>query len=489
MAPRRPWLAIAAVAVGTPVACALVYLYVTVRESKIKGLPGPKPTPILGYFPESFANRKRRLKKINENADKYGPNWVFTIPNFKGHSHFSTVDPAVVEHILKTNFENYVKGEALSDRLKPLLGRNFRSVVGTVVATDVTRLVAKLLEAADTGTSIDLHQYFHNFTLDSFGRIGFGDDFGCLDTPADPPPFARAFDSALEILVMRFINLFWRTTETLWPGKPSLKDHIKVIDEFAMERIRLRREKIEKGGQREGRDLLDLFMEVRREDGEPLSDQQLRDVILNMILAGRDTTAQALSWTFLELTRNPWIVAGIREEVQRVLGAKRIPTFDEIPKLKYCNAVFMETMRLHPSVPGNVKISVKEDILPGGIHIPAKTSVFWFPYAMGRRTAIWGPDAATFNPLRWIEPDGSLRRVSPFSWIAFNAGPRVCLGQQMATVESVMAIVGLCNELDFETVVKGMDDPDPSLSLTNCMRGGLPVFPKRATKADVANRA
>ncbi|KAJ3194543.1 cytochrome P450-dit2 [Irineochytrium annulatum] len=481
--PRRTWLVVAAVA--TPVVVAVSWLYVNTRKSKID-LPGPKPFPVLGFFPEMMANRHRRLKKLYEDSLMYGPNWVVTVPTFKKIDVLFTVDPAVLEHVLKTNFENYIKGPMFSYRLEPLLGqgiltgRMFREVVGEVVRGDVGSLVKKLREAAETGSSVDLHQYFHNFTLDTFGKIGFGDDFGSLKNPDKPPPFAVAFDSTLAFMVMRFINLFWRIAELFVTGKDALRHHLRVVDEFAMERIRGRRELRARGEVGKNKDLLDLFMAVTTEGGGQLSDRQLRDVILNMILAGRDTTAQALAWTFLELTRNASIVEKIREEVGRVLGHRNVPTFDEIPKLKYTNAVFMETMRLHPSVPMNVKIAVNEDVLPGGIHIPAGTEIGWLPYAMGRQTSLWGPDALEFKPERWIEPDGSIRRVSPFVAIAFNAGPRVCLGQQMATVEAVMAIVGLCNEFDFETVEKDMPDPAPSLSLTNGMAGGLPVYVKNA---------
>ncbi|KAJ3194551.1 hypothetical protein HK101_002503 [Irineochytrium annulatum] len=460
-------------------------------------------------------NANRRHQKFYEDSLLYGPNWTITVPTISGDQVMCTVDPAVVEHILSTNFQNYIKGNNFYTALKPLLGdgifnvngeswrwqrklsshiftgRMFRDVVGKVVRDDVARLIKKLGEAADKGDSVDLHQYFHNFTLDTFGKIGFGDDFESLETPDKPPAFAVAFDSTLAVMVMRMINMFWPYTERLFPGKPTLSEHLRVIDDFAMERIRNRRAMLAASGangdgngnvgEREGRskDLLDLFMAVRKDDGEPLSDRQLRDVILNMILAGRDTTAQALSWTFLELTRHPEIVTKVREEAARVLGAGHVPAYDEVSKLKYANAIFMETLRLNPSVPANVKIAIKEDILPGGIYIPAGAEVNWFPYAMGRQTSLWGPDALEFKPERWLDEEGNLKRVSPFQAIAFNAGPRICLGQQMATVEGVMAIVALCDEFDFETVDKNQPDPQPALSLTHAMAGGLPVYVKR----------
>ncbi|KAJ3192292.1 Cytochrome P450 52A3 [Irineochytrium annulatum] len=355
----------------------------------------------------------------------------------------------------------------------------FREVVSKVVTTDVNQLIRKLGEAADAGSAVDLHLYFHSFTMDTFGKIGFGEDLRTLDTPNSPPAFATAFDSTLEVMTMRFINFAWYWSETLGFG-PNLRKHVAVIDKFAQERIERRKDMRRRGVEGANKDLLDFFMDAKKEDGNPLSDRQLRDVILNMILAGRDTTAQALSWTFLELVRNPAVVTKLREEGERVLGSRRIPTFDEIAKLRYANAVFMENQRLHPSVPANVKVAVKEDILPGGIHIPANTEICWLPYAMGRHPNLWGADALEFKPERWLDKDGSVKRVSPYLACGFNAGPRVCLGQQMATVEGIMAMLGLVNEFDFETVQKDMPDPAAGLSLTHSMAGGLPMYVRRA---------
>ena len=90
---------------------------------------------------------------------------------------------------------------------------------------------------------------------------------------------------------------------------------------------------------------------------------------------------------------------------------------------------FYETLRLYPSVPTNIRLSVKEDRLPSGAKVHKGDSVMWSLYAAGRSTHLWGPDARTFNPERWIQETGELQRVSPYQWMAFNAGPRNCIGK------------------------------------------------------------
>jgi cytochrome P450 len=136
-------------------------------------------------------------------------------------------------------------------------------------------------------------------------------------------------------------------------------------------------------------------------------------------------------------------------------------------------------------------------ILPGDIHIPASTMVSWSVYTMGRQTSLWGEDALEFNPDRWLTVDTSqdtssassttnsttptqarLKRVSPYIWPVFNAGPRTCLGQQMATVEAVSVLAAVTGRFDLQVVEKERDAVTYGLSLTLPVRGGLWVVVK-----------
>jgi cytochrome P450 len=112
------------------------------------------------------------------------------------------------------------------------------------------------------------------------------------------------------------------------------------------------------------RDLLDLFMAAKTEEGDPLNDAQLRDVVLNFIIAGRDTTAQALSWSFWLLSTRPEILAKLRDEAHKILGSSRMAAFADMKDLVYAHAVFYEVLRLYPSVPMNVKVCNQDDVLP-----------------------------------------------------------------------------------------------------------------------------
>ncbi|KAJ3216192.1 hypothetical protein HDU67_009841 [Dinochytrium kinnereticum] len=492
------------VSVGAPLIAA-AYLYFTTRKSKID-LPQPPTTPFFGNILTFLKNIDRRLDAFYESSQIYGPTWTATTPNFSGMSLLMTTDPAIVEYVLKTNFDNYGKGPHFTDAMRPLLGdgifntdgdnwkwqrkvsshiftgRNFRQVIEKVVVEDLVHLNDVLGTASDANEAVDLHMLLHAFTLDSFGKIAFGISFNSLLTPHDPPPFAKSFDASIAIIRHLLMVPFPNLVGTLNGSYRELDRHMKVINELANTCIREKRKREEEGQVKERMDLLDLYMDPSRYgQGTAPSDKQLRDMVLNMILAGRDTTAQALAWTFYELTKHPDVVELIRKEAEEVLEG-RMPSYNDIDKLKYTNAVFFESLRLHPSVPIEFKTSIKEDVLPGNIKIPPNTHIIWHNYTMGRLETLWGPDSLDFKPSRWIEllPDGTttLRRESPYKWNVFNAGPRACLGQQMATFEAVVALVVLLSRFD---VVLSPDAPvvGYGVSVTLPMKHGLRVLVRR----------
>ena len=136
--------------------------------------------------------------------------------------------------------------------------------------------------------------------------------------------------------------------------------------------------------------------------------------------------------------------------------------------MKYANAIFSETLRLHPSVPKNIKQAVVDEVLPDGTIVPKGCMVVWSPYVMGRTESIWGPDAKKFNPDRWLNTS---RVYTAFENPAFNAGPRVCLGKNLAELEGVFVLVSLIQE--YKISVLRDQKITYATSLTLPMRYGL----------------
>ncbi|KAJ3318193.1 hypothetical protein HDU76_000903 [Blyttiomyces sp. JEL0837] len=470
------------ISIITGITAILVYFHLRNRKSCIVGLKQPPPYPVLGNLPGLLLNMHRLYDQLVDGAETYGPTWTLSIPNVaRIKAHIMTVDPAIIEYVLKTNFGNYQKGPIFKNVMTPLLGvgifnadgeiwhrqrkitshifttKNFREVINAVFLEDIESLLKVLQSAAKSNEVVDFHDLLHAFTLDSFAKIGFGTTLNCLANPTSPLPFATAFDKVLNLLTIIMLNPFAKYRYYLNGTQTEINNYIKVIDDFAYERIRERREERKRdgdGGERKVKDLLDLFMDSKNLDGDDgeMTDKELRDMVLNMILAGRDTTAQALSWSFYQLCLNPHVIEEIRNETMAVTGGK-IPTHADISSMKYTTAVFYEVLRLHPSVPVESKICKNPDTLPNGVQVPAKTTITWPIYAMGRQESLWGPTAKVFDPSRWltVNEDGTqqLKRENVFKWPVFNAGLRTCLGQQMATMEAVMVLSAVCNRFDF----------------------------------------
>ncbi|KAI9255264.1 cytochrome P450 [Phascolomyces articulosus] len=463
--------------------------------------------PLFGSLFEQIKNKDRILDHADYLMNKHDTltfgQTVLGLP-----PQIMTIDPNNVEHVLKTNFSNYVKGPQMMYAMGDLFGHgifvangsqwrwqrkaaslifnvvNFRDHFSEVFIKELEILSKDIFDKkAENGKPIDFHDVIYKFTLDSFVYLGFGKQLNSLMSK-EKVPFAESFDICQHACFERFVDPFTNLRESLKPifkpGTKTIKDHLKVVNEFAYGLVNDRREQLKSGG--EYKDLLSRFMNAKNENDEPLSNEELRDTVLNFIIAGRDTTAQALSWCFYNLMLHPRIEAKLVEEINQFIpedaSSLDAPAFYEVIKqMKYAHAVFYEVLRLYPSVPTNVKVALDDDVLPDGTQIHKGDSVTWSSFSMGRSDKIWGPDARSFKPERWLSEDGELKRESAGQWPAFHAGPRVCLGQNLATLEALIAIVMLLKRYKFSLV------PNQSVtygvSLTHPMRDGMQVFIER----------
>ncbi|KAF8986427.1 hypothetical protein BGZ46_003534 [Entomortierella lignicola] len=479
------------------------------RRSK---LPGPKGLPLIGNLIFMASLKITEMSYVHDEFhQKYGPTWTFTLPGL-GRA-FMVNDPDVLEHVLKTNFWAYEKGPNLRDSLEDLLGtgifnadgqhwkwqrkmashifnvKAFRDYTSNVFVRE-SNIVSNYFDTiAKKGTTVDIYDIMLKFTLDSFGEISFGQSFGCLDDPEKEVEFAAAFDRLNAEISDRLFRGPWRLIEWLTGASKQVAKDKKIVTDFSLDVIRNRRIN---GFHKPQKDLLQLFMDLKGDDGEYLSDDVLKDSILNFILAGRDTTAQALTWMFYLMHRSSSdknIVLKLQEEIETVLGDE-LPTYESSKKMKYAEACLYEALRLYPSVPRNLKVCVEDDVLPSrgiiniltnqhsfalknypdGVEIKKGESFLWSPWTMGRDTKLWGPDAREFNPERWLKGE----KISPAKFPAFHAGPRTCLGQQFATVEAITIMSVLFKRFKFE-LVNPDDDLAYGAGLTLPIENGLPV--------------
>lgn len=164
----------------------------------------------------------------------------------------------------------------------------------------------------------------------------------------------------------------------------------------------------------------------------------IKDEILNIMIAGRDTTATTLTFLVYFLGEHPEVFERLREEVLASVGPSAAPTYDDVRDMKYLRAVINETLRLFPAVPFDIRETTQDTTWPSTdptqkpIYVPAGTTTSYSVFVMHRRTDLWGPDALEFDPDRFLdERQKKYLSKNPFIFAPFNAGPRICLGQQV----------------------------------------------------------
>lgn len=201
-------------------------------------------------------------------------------------------------------------------------------------------------------------------------------------------------------------------------------------------------------------DLLSMLLQAQYEDdGSRMSDQQVHDEVMTLFLAGHETTANALAWTWMLLAQHPDVYARMRAEVDRVLGAgatARTPGFDDLVNLPYTLQVFKEALRLYPPVPMLVR-QATQSITLGGYALPAGSVVVLSPAMLHRRPEAF-PDPERFDPDRWT-PEAEAR-LPVSTYLPFGSGPRVCIGNHFAMMEGHVVLATLAQRVLF-TLVEG----------------------------------
>jgi cytochrome P450 len=223
-------------------------------------------------------------------------------------------------------------------------------------------------------------------------------------------------------------------------------------------------------GRDEG-DLLSMLLAAQDEDGSQMTDKQLRDEVITLFLAGQETTALALSWTWYLLARNPEVEKKFHEELDQVLNGN-LPTIADVAKLKYTEMIVKESMRLYP--PGyGVGRSAIEECEIGGFRVPAKTQVFVFQWATHRDPRFFA-EPEEFRPDRWNEE--SIATLPKYAYFPFGGGPRICIGNTFAMMEIILVLATIGQKFRCSLV---SDQPvviEPAMSLRP--RDGIKVTVK-----------
>lgn len=504
----------ALLAVTARAACFAGYMIWSSRM--VAGLSGPRVWPLFGSLPGILRNAKRMHDWIAVNLRRTGGTYqtcIFALPLLARRQGLVTVtcDPRNIEHILKHRFANYPKGPTWQSAFHDLLGdgifnsdgdtwrlqrktaapefstRTLRLAMSRWVSRSIHRRLLPILDAAAADRSaVDLQDLFLRLTFDNICGLTFGRDPQTLDAGLPDNGFAASFDLATEATLQRLIlpEVVWKLRKWLGLGmEGALSRSVTLVNSYLSSVINAR--KLELSSCLRD-DLLSRFLR----NGSAYSDELLHHVALNFILAGRDTSSVALSWFFWIVSTHPEVEQAILRELCSVLTASRRRQdaeawlddpldFEELDRLVYLKAAISETLRLYPSVPEDTKQAVADDLLPDGTFVPAGSSVTYSIYSVGRMESVWGKDCLEFRPERWISGEG--RRFEPpadqFKFLAFNAGPRLCLGKDLAYLQMKSVAAAVLLRYRFELVPS--HQVEQKISLTLFMKHGLRVYARR----------
>ncbi|KAL0408189.1 UNVERIFIED_CONTAM: cytochrome [Sesamum radiatum] len=446
----------------------------------LKGPKGPRLWPVLGSLPGLIENNSRMHEWIAENLRACGGTYqtcIFAVPFLARKQGLVTVtcDPKNLEHILKR------KTAALE-----FTTRTLRQAMARWVSRAIRDRFCPILKTAQLeGKPVDLQDLLLRLTFDNICGLAFGKDPQTLSPGLPENSFASAFDRATEASLQRFIlpEFIWKFKKWLRLGMElSLSHSLKHVDDYMTNVINTR--KLELMSQHDGGSLHDDLLSRFMKKKESYTDEFLQHVALNFILAGRDTSSVALSWFFWLVTLNPKVEEKLLIELCSILIQSRgcdtskwldePLVFEEVDRLIYLKAALSETLRLYPSVPEDSKHVIADDVLPDGTFVPAGSNITYSIYSTGRMEFIWGDDCLEFKPERWLSEDGKkFEARDQYQFVAFNAGPRICLGKDLAYLQmkSIAAAVLLRHRL----VVAAGHKVEQKMSLTLFMKDGLKV--------------
>jgi cytochrome P450 len=389
-------------------------------------------------------------------------------------------DPALIRHVLLDNIGNYDKHTPAFDAVRVVLGNGLLTSGGAFWKRQrriaqpafhgesvkrfgpiISRMAAECASdweaAARRGDTVDACADMMKVTLRAVAETLFGDD---LAESADE--INRVFPTILACLAARVSS---PVRPPLWlptANNRQLRPALDSLDAIVQRLIAARRQRLASGEADDAhRDLLTTLMAARdAETGESMSDVQLRDEVMTMMIAGHETTANALSWLWVLLDRHPDELERLRAELLTATGG-RTPTVDDVGRLPRLKAVIQETLRLYPPVWMFDRRALGPDDL-AGTRVAQGDLVIFCPYALHRLPQLWSNPEA-FRPERF-EP-GREEQKNKFAYLPFSAGPRICLGASFAMIESQIIVGTILARLRPRLADPTPVEPQPRVTL------------------------
>jgi cytochrome P450 len=422
--------------------------------------PGPKPHFIFGNMP--LASRDP-LAIFEKWAREYGD--VFYYRALFIHVYFLN-HPDLIESVLVRNYQNFLKDHVIRKsrwffgdglltnegeswlRQRRLAQPAFHRERIAGYANIMTEYAEEMLATWRDGEVCDVHQEMMQLTLKIVVRALFNVESQEVGQISAAMNVLMSNSVGIRLLLppaARFLPT---------PAMLEFRRAVRRLDEIVYRIIAERRKNEADTG-----DLLSMLMQARDEDGSRMSDKQLRDEVMTFLLAGHETTALALSWSWHLLAQNPEVESKLHEELDRVLGG-RTPEFSELRNLNYAERVVKESMRLYPPA-WSVARTAAKDFDIAGYRIPSGANVVMSTWIMHHDPRYF-PDPYKFEPERWLSAESQRPR---FAYFPFGGGPRQCIGNSFALMEATLLVAAIAQKFQFRPVEGHPVVPIPSFTL------------------------
>ncbi|MCD7471198.1 hypothetical protein HAX54_011513 [Datura stramonium] len=491
----------------------LCFTYCYFKNKWAKSSSVPTNWPLVGMLPGFVYNAHRIHAFFTDILLETNSNFEFRGPVFANMDMLFTSDPANIHHILSRNFSNYPKGPEFQEIFE-ILGNGifnvdselweihrrttmslmnhakFQFLLQRNVWDVIENGLRPILDAfAEQGILFDLQDIFQRFTFDAISKLLLDHDPKSLSVNLPHVPCEKAFNDMVDALLYRHVlpESYWKLQKWLRIGKEkNLIRAWEAFDQFIYPAISHKQEKLMNNNIND----FDLFTDYVEAYNQWTSGDHntttnlgsvqkfLRDTFLNLMFAGRDTTSTTLTWFFWLLSKNPLVEIKIREEIQQQLQLKegenlKFFNIEDSRKLVYLHGALCEALRLFPPVSIEHKSPVEIDVLPSGHCVSPNMKILISFYTMGRMETLWGKDCLEFKPERWITDRGGIKHEPSYKFPAFLAGPRTCLGKEMAFIQMKMVAATIIYNYRMQAVEAQTISPTATVVIR--MTNGLKV--------------
>ncbi len=432
------------------------------------GVPGPPGYPLVGALPKM---RQDPLRFLLEAASRYGD--VVSLGGVGAQKYFLITHPSDIERIVKTDHRNYVKG-ANFKLLKGFVGEGLflsegdhwrrqrrliqpafhlsrLAALGGVMTGETAVMLARWDDLARRGEPVELEREMMHLSLQIAVKTLFGSDLG---DRADAVRAAVSF-------AFRYLHERVWAIAPLPPWVPTAANRrfrraVASLDEIVYGIIAERR----RTG-REGEDVLSMLLAARDEEtGEGMTDREIRDEVMTLLVAGHESAALTLTWTLYLASRHGSLERRLHRELDAALGGLA-PGFADLPKLAYAGLLLKESMRLYPAFWMFTRTPLADDVV-GGHRIPAGSVLILSSYVTHRHRGFWrNPEGV--DPERFL-PENAAGRP-PFAYFPFGGGPRQCIGNRLAEYQTLIVLATIAQRYSLHLLPGHPVEPQATLSL------------------------